>query len=185
MRTIIASLISILLFSECNQQSGENNLNKPEIPDYKVPDDSAITKAVHDAYSAISFRKGTTLSYDGIKNFFIPQARLINFRSDTAQDVDINQFIDLYKQFVQANNVQSFYEEELFGRTEQFGNIAQRISSYKTYVNTMDSVTERGVNSFQLVKTRDGWKVSSIIWDVEKPSLAIPEYYLKAESPAK
>jgi hypothetical protein len=179
MRTTFTCLISLLLFSECNQESRENNGNRPEVRDYKVPDDSAITKAVQDAYSCISFKKGTTIDYDAIKNFFIPQARLINFRSDTAQDVDINQFIDLYKQFVLANNIQSFYEEELYGRTEQFGNIAERISSYSTYINTMDSVTERGVNSFQLIKTRGGWRVSSIIWDVEKPSLPIPQYYLK------
>jgi hypothetical protein len=46
----------------------------------------------------------------------------------------------------------------------------------------MDSVTERGVNSFQLIKTAKGWKVSSIIWDVETAKLKIPDYYLKKES---
>jgi len=43
----------------------------------------------------------------------------------------------------------------------------------------MGKPEERCVNSFQLIKTKDGWKVSSIIWDVEKPGLKIPGYYLK------
>jgi hypothetical protein len=46
----------------------------------------------------------------------------------------------------------------------------------------MDSIAERGVNSFQLVKTPQGWKVSSIIWDVESPRLKIPDYYLNKDS---
>lgn len=146
---------------------------------YKVPDDSAIAKAVAGAYAAISFKEGEKPRYAEIKNYFIPQAQLINFRSDTAQMVGISQFVQLYQQFIEGNHIHSFYEEEAFGRTEQFGKIAHRISTYNTYVNTRDSTTERGVNSFQLIKTASGWKVSSIIWDVEKPTLKIPTYYLK------
>jgi hypothetical protein len=145
---------------------------------YKVPEDSAITRAVHDAYASISFKEGEKPRYDEIKNYFIPQAQLINFRSDSAEVIGIGQFIDLYKGFVESNQVHLFFEEEVFGRTEQFGKIAHRISTYNTYLNTRDSVTERGVNSFQLIKTKQGWKVSSIIWDVEKPSTKIPGYYL-------
>jgi len=146
---------------------------------YTVPDDSAITKAVHDAYAAISFKKDEKPKLTEIKNYFIPEAQLINFRTDTAQVTNFNQFVDLYKQFIEGNHISLFYEEELFGRTEQFGRVAHRISTYKTYLNRMDTIEERGVNSFQLIKTKDGWKVSSIIWDVEKPTLKIPGYYLK------
>lgn len=149
---------------------------------YTVPEDSAITKAVHDAYACISFKAGGRPAYDSIKNYFLPQAQLINFRADTQQVLSIDQFVALYKGFMEGNHIGLFAETELFGRTEQFGNIAERISSYKTYVNSMDSLPERGVNSFQLIKTPAGWKVSSIIWDVEKPSLQIPSYYLNADS---
>jgi hypothetical protein len=146
---------------------------------YTVPDDSAITKAVHDAYGAISFKAGEKPRYAEIKDFFIPEAQLINFRTDTAQVTDMGQFVDLYRQFLEGNRIHLFYEEEIFGRTEQFGKIAHRICTYTTYLNARDSIAERGVNSFQLIKTKNGWKVSSIIWDVEKPSLKIPAYYLE------
>ncbi|MDB4920905.1 hypothetical protein [Mucilaginibacter sp.] len=145
-----------------------------------MPDDSAITKAVHDAYAAISFKEGEKPRYNEIQNYFIPEAQLINFRTDTAQVVDIKHFIDpLYKNFIEGNHIHLFYEEEIFGRTEQFGRVAHRISTYVTYLNKRDTAMERGVNSFQLIKTKAGWKVSSIIWDVEKPALKVPEYYLK------
>ena len=174
---IIAVSISMVVLASCGN-SATNDARKVS-GTYTVPDDSAITKAVHDAYAAISFKKGEKPRYGEIKNYFIPQAQLINYRTDTAQVTDLNQFVDLYKQFVDGNHISLFYEEELFGRTEQFGRIAHRISTYKTYLNRLDTAEERGVNSFQLIKTKAGWKVSSIIWDVEKPSLKIPDYYLK------
>jgi hypothetical protein len=152
---------------------------------YRVPEDSAIAKAVKDAYAVISFKRGAKPSYDSIKYCFIPQAQLINFRTDTEQVTSIDQFVDFYRQFIEGNHIVMFEEEEIAGRTEQFGKIAHRISTYKTYFNSMDSLPERGVNSFQLIKTPVGWKVSSIIWDVERPSLPIPGYYLAADSAKK
>jgi len=176
MKTLVVCLVAAFVFSSCHV-SVKGSLNAPT-DIYKVPDDSAITKAVHDAYRAISFKEGEKPRLAEIKNYFIPEAQLINFRTDTAQVTNITQFVDLYKQFLESNKVHLFYEEEIFGRTEQFGKVAHRISTYTTYLNTRDSIAERGVNSFQLIKTKDGWKVSSIIWDVEKPDLKVPQYYL-------
>jgi hypothetical protein len=153
----------------------------PDSSTYKVPDDSAITKAVNDAYAAISFKEGEKPRYAEIKNYFTPQAQLIAFRTDTGQGqvMSIDQFVAAYQQFIEKNKIHVFKEGELFGRTEQFGRVAHRISTYRTYLNRLDTAEERGVNSFQLIKTPFGWKVSSIIWDQEKPTLKIPDYYLK------
>ena len=147
-----------------------------------APDEAAIKKAVDNAYSCISFKTGQQPDYDGVKKYFMPQAQFFNFRNDTLEVFTLNQFAVAYKEFITSNSIRSFYEEEITGTTEQFGRVAHRISTYKTYLNTMDSAAERGVNSFQLIKTDSGWKVSSIIWDVESPKLKIPEYYLKAAS---
>jgi hypothetical protein len=180
MRQTLSMAVFILFLTACNLQV-KDSADKSNGPSYTVPDDAAITKAVHDAYSCICF-KNSNPAYDSIKNYFIPEAQLINFRTDRAEVTTLPQFVDLYRQFLQTNKVTLFYEEEIAGRNEQFGNIAHRISSYKTFVNQMDSAFERGVNSFQLIKTPNGWKVSSIIWDVEKPQLPIPAYYLKQDS---
>ncbi|HVW98457.1 MAG TPA: hypothetical protein VHA56_21000 [Mucilaginibacter sp.] len=180
MKLMYAFFIMAVIFSSCHVSVKKTIGSDDSVSSgsYTVPDDSAITKAVHDAYYAISFKEGEKPRYDSIKYYFIPEAQLINFRTDTAQVLGISQFAGFYKQFLEANKVKMFYEEELFGRTEQFGKIAHRISTYVTYLNTKDKPEERGVNSFQLIKTNDGWKVSSIIWDVEKPTLKIPDYYL-------
>jgi len=178
MRLISSILfLSVLAIISCN--TANNKTEQAETNIIHSPEDSAIKKAVADAYACISFKQGEQLNFEHIKDCFIPRAQLINFRSDSMDILSIGQFVEMYKGLITSNAVSSFYEEEIKGTTEQFGRIAQRISSYKTYINTMDSVAERGVNSFQLVKTAQGWKVSTIIWDVETEKLKIPDYYLK------
>ncbi|HEY8931536.1 MAG TPA: hypothetical protein VIM55_20200 [Mucilaginibacter sp.] len=184
MNTIIKPLLilaAVIAMSSCKTSTDKAVIttDSAAVKTYTVPDDSAITKAVHDAYTAISFKEGEKPRYSEIHNYFIPEAQLINFRTDTADITNMNQFVKLYQGFIESTKTHMFYEEEIFGRTEQFGRIAHRISTYVTYLNTRDKPAERGVNSFQLIKTKDGWKVSSIIWDVEKPTLKIPDYYLK------
>lgn len=173
-------IFMLAAFISCQTQ---NQKTDPQnTPLSNAPEDEAIQKAVNDAYKVISFKKGEKVNYDSVKSCFVPGAMLRNFRNDSLETLTIDQFTELYKSMIASGSVTSFYEEEITGTTEQFGRIAQRISSYKTYINTMDSVSERGVNSFQLIKTPQGWKVSSIIWDVESSKLKMPAYYLKSDT---
>lgn len=175
MRSSAVTLSICLCAISCNSSNTTSDSNNIT---YTVPDNAAIKKAVADAYASISFKNGEQPRYDSIKYYFILQAQLINFITDTAQVLSIDDFVKAYKNYVQTTNIHSFREQEIYGRTDQFGNIAQRISTYKTYINSLDIVKERGVNSFQLIKTPQGWKVSSMIWDVEKTGLTIPNNYL-------
>jgi hypothetical protein len=179
MKSILV-LSTLFIFVSCKQLSTEAVKTGSAVS--HAGEEAAIKKAVDDAYNAISFKKGVKVDYDGIRKYFMPQAQFFEFRNDSLEILTINQFVDGYKNFIESNSISSFYEEEIKGSTDQFGRIAQRISTYRTYINTLDSVSERGVNSFQLIRTPAGWKVSSIIWDVESPKLNIPEYYLKTDS---
>lgn len=143
MKTLLICLACAIALSSCHVSVKKTIGDDPDSTTYKVPDDSAITKAVHDAYAAISFKEGEQPRYNEIKNYFIPEAQLINFRTDTAQVLRIMPFVGFYKQFIEGNKVKMFYEEEIFGRTEQFGKIAHRISTYATYLNTKDKPEER------------------------------------------
>ena len=170
----------ILLFISCNTPVNETTV-KNTSASHAIEDD-AIKKAVADAYKCISFKQGEQLNFDSIKTYFMPQAQFFDFRNDTLEVLTIDEFVNTYKAFIKSNGINSFYEEEIQGATDQFGRVAQRISTYKTYINAMNSAAQRGVNSFQLIKTSQGWKVSSIIWDVESQELKIPDYYLNTDS---
>lgn len=178
MKTLITVLgFFCVAFFSCNSANNSSTPVKEE-SSYRAPDEAAIKKAVDDAYAVISFKNGAKPDYDSIQYAFIPKAQLINFIADTAQILSIGDFAKAFKAYVESTKIQTFYEEEIYGKTDQFGNIAQRISAYKTYINNLDLVKERGVNSFQLIKTPQGWKVSSLIWQVEKTNLKIPDNYL-------
>lgn len=174
-RIFCFTVVLAIVFYACSSNSSK----QPAASDaYAAPDEAAIKKAVDDAYASLSFEKGQQLAFDSIQYYFIPQAQLINYIADTAQVLSISDFVKAYKNYVETAKPVSFREEEVYGRTDQYGKIAQRISTYRTYINSNDLVTERGVNSFQLIKTPQGWKVSSIIWDVEKTGSPIPKAYL-------
>jgi hypothetical protein len=179
MKSFLPVLI-LSVFISCQTPDQKPTPQNPAVP--HAPEEEAIKKAIDNAYNCISFKKGEKVNYDDVKNYFMPQAQMFNFRNDTLEMFTISQFVDLFRDFIESNGITSFYEEEIQGTTDQFGRVAQRISTYKTYINTMDSIAERGVNSFQLVKTPQGWKVSSIIWDVESSRLKIPDYYLNKDN---
>jgi len=179
--SIIRTLLSALLLftiSACNNQVSTSPSGDSTKTESMSTDDAAIKKAVDDAYAWISFKKGSKPDYEKIHDYFMPTAILGFFPNDTLQVLSLEQFVTGYKNMIDQGQIQSFYEEEMYGKTDQYGRIAQRLSSYKTYINTMDSVSERGVNSFQLIKTPAGWKISSIIWDTEKKGMSIPDKYL-------
>ena len=176
MKKLTLYSICLLALSACHTKSDKPVSDSVAV--YHVAEEKAIAKAVADAYASICFKKGEQPRYDDIRKAFIPKAQLINFRSDSAQVTSLEQFIYLYRSVVEGDSLQSFYEKELFGKTEQFGRIAERISTYKTTLEGKTVKYERGVNSFQLIQTPAGWKVSSIIWDVERKGLSVPGYYL-------
>lgn len=140
--------------------------------------EKAINQAVLNAYNAISFEVGTTPNYEALKAIFAPDAMFYNFRGDTLEGYNIDEFLVGFKAGIEGGNMTGFNEIELGGETEYFGSIGHRISAYGSYINGADEMGEKGVNSFQLLKIDGKWLVSSIIWDVEKEGQEIPERYL-------
>ena len=177
MKKLLLYATCIITLTACHTKTTQPVTDSATV--YTVPDDKAITQAVHDAYASITFKKGDTPNYEAIKLHFIPKAQLINYSTDTAQVFTINQFVYLFRSFVEADTVYAYSEKEIYGKNEQFGKIAERMSSYKAVANSKKKdTTETGVNSFHLIKTPTGWKISSIIWDVERKGLKVPGCYL-------
>lgn len=69
-----------------------------------------------------------------------------------------------------------FYEIEIDRHIRVFGNMAHVWSLYEAKRDPDDRIPERrGVNSIQLYKGPEGhWRIISMIWDNERPGLALP-----------
>lgn len=120
-------------------------------------DDAAIKQAVQNVYTAIAYKRNMDFDTAVAKKPFIPQANFIHFEEgDSVAAETLDKFFTGFKKLMKSNDIDFLQEEEVHGKTEHFGKLAQRFSSYKMYVNTRDTVAERGINSFQTVKTKDG-----------------------------
>lgn len=179
MRTIIPAFLAITMFCSCNTHTGPSKpISSLELaPSYNIPEQNAINQAVQNCYMALAVEEGEAPDYNALREAFTPDAIFINFRFDTAIIINLDQFVAGFRKAVETGRIKSFREVETFGKTEGFGKIAHRISAYATYLNNPDTVYERGVNSFQLIRLDDGWKINSVTWDVEKEGQPIPDYY--------
>ena len=64
-------------------------------------------------------------------------------------------------------------------RIEIFGDIAHVFSTYESrHASSDDKPFARGINSFQLVRSGDDWKVLTIFWEEEDAAHPIPAQYL-------
>jgi hypothetical protein len=124
--------------------------------------------------------------WDALRALVLPGARFLIARWPDDEGVhvedlrewDVEGFIRDARRFYREDG---FWEQELWGRTERFGNVAHRFSSYESRVGREDDdPIGRGVNSFQLVRFRDRWWIASIVWDVEGPDQPIPPAYTGA-----
>ncbi len=141
-----------------------------------MPDSSvelpAIEAAVRELYAVISIKKGEIPDWKKFRSLFYPGARLIS--NSVAEPIvwTVEEFISYYKERIGDNTVREFYEGEISHKTEIFGKIAHRFSTYEA------RPYKRGINSIQLMKVSDQWLVTSLIWNDEDSDFPIPETYL-------
>ncbi len=177
MKDLFPIFLMLLLCLSCTENNEEAIISSPEPVSAT---EKAINQVVKDAYAVISFEKGQTPNYEEMRAIFTPDAMLHNFREDSLESMNITEFIETFKGVIDAGQMTAFDEVELGGETEYFGKVGHRISSYASYFEGSDEVGERGVNSFQVLNIDGQWRVSSIIWDIEKEGQPIPEKYLDA-----
>ena len=88
----------------------------------------------------------------------------------------VDEFIVPRQKLVAEGHLTSFEEAELDHRTDRFGRVAHRLSTYVKRGVTDGTRSEvRGVISTQFVQTPTGWLISSMAWDDERPGLVVPD----------
>jgi hypothetical protein len=127
-------------------------------------------------FRAVSFAPGESPPYHRLHHIFLPAGLLIRNSGDEPEITGVEAFIAPRQLMVASGELSSFEETESGELTEIFGNIAHRLSTYQKR-GRMDGVdfAARGVISTQFVRTPDGWKMSSMAWDDERPGLSIPD----------
>ena len=147
---------------------------------------SAALKALIDEFfRAVSFETGHRPAYARIRDLFIDGGKLIRNSAEIPEISSVDDFIASRQGLVDSGALTSFEEVEIAETTEVFGNIAHRFSTYEKR-GTIDGqpIEGAGLISTQFIRTPTGWKMSAMAWDDERPGLAIPDRYGRAERSA-
>ncbi len=152
------------------------------VPELDSPE--AVVRALYDVLSGPA-ESERERDWARLRSLCLPEARFLIARwpdpegdpIEHLREWDVEGFIRDARRFYHSDG---FWEREVWGRTDRFGNVAHRFSSYESRVGSEDSdPVGRGVNSFQLVRFGPRWWIVSVAWDVETPDQAIPREYLE------
>jgi hypothetical protein len=127
-------------------------------------------------FTAVSFERGGRPDYEALYGLFIDGGRLIRAGSDEPDVATVEQFVASRLKLVESGTLQQFQETETGARTDVFGSVGHRLSTYgKSGVSNGVPFAANGVISTQFVQTVAGWRMSSMAWDDERPGLNVPE----------
>jgi len=169
------------LFQSCETKENKNlrmDSNEESKLTSKIsPAELDISKAIAEAYKVWYVKKGDTPDFSKYSNYYTSTAVFQKYTEDSIIVSLISDGVKEFKDAFNAGHINSFDEREIGSETTQFGNVAHRISYHIYHTNSNDSITSRGTNSIQLVKTNGKWKVQSILRQIESDTYQLPEEY--------
>jgi hypothetical protein len=129
-------------------------------------DDPTIARVLRLLYDVISFEEGDEPNWKGLQEVFSKHARITRVTPEGTDHMDVSNFVAMTRNLVDVGVYTSFYEFEMERNVERFGDIAQVWSQYETRRNkSARDALGRGVNSIQLIREDDAWRVLGLLWD--------------------
>lgn len=125
-----------------------------------------IDVVIAQLFNAISFEENTAPSMSDIKPLFVQRGLLTNFNEETPLTLPVSDFIQYFENQVARGEIPSLEDREVYQHTEIHGRIAHRTSFYEARFKSNDlQPFAVGVNSIQLIKTSEGWRIVSMTWN--------------------
>lgn len=150
-------------------------------PKPRPEDVKSIDSIVAAVYDVISGPPGPR-DWDRLRSLLLPEARFmpVAHRRDGQDAYRMLSLDDYIERSGPMFMKEGFFETGIANCVEQFGSIAHVFSTYEARREKGGQPFIRGINSIQLVKLGDRWWIASIMWDTERPGIAIPEKYQKS-----
>ena len=146
------------------EQSGKTEINHTETASDRSEIDN-VTKIFFDIFTTTGGRQP---DWTIISNVCIPETLIIKKTGAEELIYNLPGFIEPRQQLLTNGTLSNFQESEIESETKIIGNIAQRFSRYqKSGYLSGTYFTEYGNKFFQFIKTKNGWKINSLIWEDE------------------
>lgn len=146
-----------------------NSKAEQQGPSTSEGDRVAIDALIKALYDVISFDEGGEPDWSRMQALFSRHARITRITPDGTDYLDVSGFQELAKESFELGVYTRFFETEVLRDERRFGGLAHVLSAYETRHNP--SAAEpfaRGVNSLQLIREDEAWKVLSLFWDEER-----------------
>lgn len=142
---------------------------------------AGVMATVDALYDVISGPAGEERDWDRFRSLFAEGAQMGVTRSGedgwTVARFSPDEYVERSGAWLVENG---FFETAIHNEIEVFGGIAHVFSTYEGTRTEGGEVFLSGINSIQLVRTGDAWKVQSIFWMQASDEHPIPEGYLPA-----
>ena len=158
--TILICISSFLLLKCISKNQKENFMSYPGKVEIKV-----INATISKLFEAISFEKGSPPNMHKIKDLFIEGGLLINYNEENPQTFRVEEFIDHFNDLYKQGLITGLEDREVHHKTKVYDRIAHRYSFYEARVSPDEKPLAVGINSIQLIKIGEHWKVSSMAWN--------------------
>ncbi len=137
-------------------------------------DRTAVDALINALYEVISFDERGEPDWPRMQSLFSRHARITRITPDGTDYLDVRSFQELAKESFELGVYTRFYEIEVLRDERRFGGLAHVLSAYETR-HSPDAIEPfaRGVNSLQLIKEEETWKVLSLFWDEERVDNAL------------
>lgn len=135
---------------------------------YSASTDKLLIDRLVRNFFGIFTNKNKLPDWDLIKTLCIPETLIIKKTGDTETIYNLDTFVEPRKKLLSDGTLKEFEENEIKEETTVMGTMAQRSSRYQKsgYLNGRH-FHEYGHKFFQFLKTKAGWKISSVIWEDE------------------
>ena len=144
----------------------------------------ALQSLLEQFFAAVSFPERGAPNYAQIRDLFVPEGLLIKNSGDEPEISGLDAFIAPRQELFDSGRLTSFEEVEVAARTEAFGNVAHRLSTYdKRGVQDGVAFSATGIITTQFIATPAGWRMTSMAWDDERPGLTVPDDYRSSLDP--
>jgi len=132
-------------------------------------DKDAIDSLTRSFFGVFSNRGGRAPNLDALYEMCLPEAVVVKACADVPTVYDLRGFIEPRVRLLSDGRLRDFFEEELSGRTDIFGGVAQRFCSYrKSGLLDGQRFETKGMKCLQFVKSAGRWYLSAVAWDDER-----------------
>jgi hypothetical protein len=142
-------------------------------------DDPAIARLLEELYEVISFEEGDEPNWKGLQALFSEHARITRITPEGTDHMDPRSFLAMTRNMLELGAYTSFYEYEVARQVRRFGHVAQVWSLYETRRDRGAArALGRGINSIQLIREGEAWRVLGLLWDEihASPDLELSHY---------